>query len=284
MTDSTRKQFLGAVHTDGYVHVPQLRRKLKLLYGYHRPLVDTQYKLAGVLGVSPATLATWLNGTRHEDARTIAPLNPDSIRASYYPQFVDIWGLPRATLELEDLAAFSAALATFQAGLTAWDKLVRAVNEDESIEIVVSRTRGLIDPDDEDDPSILRFDPQDEILIRVASGGFRHGLMLLQDRFGWSCLRPNARRKETEIGDLLVFPHQSPGNSPRFARLDEVGGVHRVLAILAMEPFPNFVGDVLLSKPLDPGGLNTIALHFQTRLGVGTGKCRMLCRRFMVGR
>src|ERR1043166_7137338 len=127
MTGSKGKRVLDPVHTDGYVHVTHLRSKLKLLYGYH-PTVDTQYKLAAALGISPATLATWLNGTRHEDARSVAPLNPDSIRARHYPRFVDLWGLPRDTLELDDLAAFTTALATFEAGRSAWDKLVRTVD------------------------------------------------------------------------------------------------------------------------------------------------------------
>ncbi len=57
------------VHTSGYVHIPHLRKKLKLLYGYHS-LIDVQYKLAQALGVAPSTLATWLNGTQFKDDRT----------------------------------------------------------------------------------------------------------------------------------------------------------------------------------------------------------------------
>jgi hypothetical protein len=282
MSGSTKKRLLEPRYTDGYVHVPHLREKLtNVLYGH--PRIQSNRELAAELGISPATLSTWLNGTRYEDEQSIGLLNPDSIRTPFYPKFVGIWGLPRATLELEDFAAFRAAVPAFEAGRSAWDKLVRAVAEDAAVEIVVQRTRGLIDPDDEEDPSILQLDRGDAILIRVPRDRFSHGLMLLQDRSGWSCLRPNTRWQETEIVDeFLVFPRQMPDRAQRFSRLDNVGGVHRLLAILSMEPFPAIVADVLLNEPLDPSGLDSIANHLHKATMAGDGRCRMVSRRFVV--
>src|SRR5690349_377009 len=216
---------LEPVHTKGYVHLPHLREKLEWLYGYH-PFVNTQYQLANELKVSPATLSTWLNGTRYTDPRTVATVNPDSIPIKHYRSFLDIWGLPGPILEIEDLAEFKNALATFEAGRGPWEKLVRAVPDDESIEIVTNVQRGLIDPEDEDDPGIVQLRAGDEILLRAAHPGARHAVMLLQDRVGWSSLRPNPRWRETEIDGEIVFPRQGRDEAPRFARLDMVGGIH----------------------------------------------------------
>ena len=45
------------------------------------------------------------------------------------------------------------ALATFEAGRSAWEKLVRAVPDGDYIEIIANGNRGIIDPDDEEDPA-----------------------------------------------------------------------------------------------------------------------------------
>jgi hypothetical protein len=244
--DTDGKRLLEPIQTPGYVHIPHLRKKLKWLYGHH-PFVNAQRKLAQAMRVAPSTLSTWLNGTKYNDPRTVAPLNPDSIPTKRFRSFVAIWGLPQAVLEIEDLTEFKNALATFEAGRGAWEKMVRAVPDDDSIEIIANVSRGIIDPDDEEDPGIPQFNILDEIMIRVPNPGLRHGLMLLQDRFGWSCLRPNVRWKETEIGDLLIFPRQIPTEPPRFACLDTVGAVHRVLVIFVEEALPTEVLDVLLT-------------------------------------
>jgi hypothetical protein len=185
-------------------------------------------------------------------------------------------------LEIEDLNEFRNALDTFEIRRSAWEKLVRDAPDDESIEIISNLERGIIDPDDMEDPGILKFRPGDDIMIRVTNPGLRHGLMLLQDRSGWSCLRPTVLWKETAIGDLLVFPRQIPDEPPRFARLDMVGGVHRVLAIFVNEPLPSEVFDILSSRPIDVGSLNHAAAVFQNKLAAGASQCRMLSRQFLV--
>lgn len=280
-SDTDGRRLLEPAYTAGYVHIPHLRKKLKLLYGYH-PLIDAQYKLARTLGIAPATLATWLNGTQVRDGRTVAPLNPDSIPARRFPKFLDVWGLPQAVLEIDDFAAFKSALVTIEAGRSAWEKLVRAIADDDRIEIIANRHRGLIDPDDAEDPSFLRFERNDEILISVANPGLKHGLMLLQDRFGWSCLHPNLRSEETAVGDVLVFPHQIDNAAPRFARFDAVGGIHRILAIFLAEPPPAGVLEILLMRPIDSGSLNHTAPVLQNLVATGPDRCRMFSRRFLV--
>jgi hypothetical protein len=281
--DVTRgKKVLPAVFGSDYVHIPHLRKKLKWLYGRNLE-VDTQYKLAEAMDVSPATMTKWLQGTEFEDDRTIAPLNPESIPVKKFRRFVEIWGLPETVLLLEDLTEFRDVLAKFQAGHSAWDKFVDAAADSDCIEIIANDSkRGIIDPDDEEYSGILHFEPNDEILIRVANPGLRHGIMLLQDRFGWTCLRPSVRWKETEIGDTAVFPRQIANEAPRFARLDTVGGVHRVLVIFIAEPLPASVLDILLARPIDLGSLNNAAPFFQNLRGAGSDHFCMFVRRFLV--
>ena len=281
--DVTRgRKVLTPVFTSDYVHIPHLRKKLKWLYG-RNPVVDTQYKLAEAMDVSPATMTKWLQGTEFEDERTVAPLNPESIPVKKFRQFVEIWGLPETTLLLEDLTEFTDTLAKFEAGHTAWEKFVRAAADGDRIEIIAnSSRRGIIDPDDKEYSGILHFEPNDEILIRATNPGLRHGIMLLQDRFGWTCLRPSVRWKETEIGDALVFPRQIADEPPRFARLDAVGGIHRVLVIFIAEPLPASVLDILLTRPIDLGGLNNAAPFFQNLRGAGPDHFGMFGRRFLV--
>ena len=275
------KRRLEPVHTPGYVHIPQLRKKLKWLYAHH-PFVTAQYKLAQALGVAPATLSTWLNGTQYDDAHVVAPVNPDSIPIKHFGAFVDLWGVPAAILEIEDIAAFKDALATAESGRGAWEKMVMSVPDSESIEIVANANRGIVDPDDEDDPSALQFCPNDEILIRVANPGLAHGILMLRDRFGWSCLRPNQRWQETGVGEFLIFPRQIAEGSSRFARLDAVGGPHRIVAIFLAEPPSRSVLDTMLARPIDFGNLNYIASVFQGLRSAGINRCQLLGRRFFV--
>jgi transcriptional regulator with XRE-family HTH domain len=275
------KRLLEPVYTPGYVHIPQLRKKLRWLYAHH-PFVTAQYKLARALGVAPATLSTWLNGMRYDDPHTVAPANPDSIPIKYFHAFVDIWGIPAAVLEIEDFVEFKNALATLESGRGAWEKMVRSIPDGVDIEIISSAVRGVVDPDDEEDPSILQFRTNDEILIRAANPGLSHGVMLLQDRFGWSCLRPNRRWKETKVGEFLIFPRQISDEAPRFARLDAVGGLHRVLVLFLADPPTSGVLDVLQTRPIDFGSLNHIAPVFQSLSRAGSDQCRVFSRRFLV--
>jgi hypothetical protein len=275
------KRLLEPVYMPGYVHIPQLRKKLRWLYAHH-PFVTAQYKLAGALGVAPATLSTWLNGTQYEDPHTVAPVNPDSIPIKHFRAFVDLWGVPAAVLEIEDFAEFKKALATLESGRGAWEKMVGPFADGADIEIICGASRGVVDPDDEEDSSILQFRANDEILIRAANPGLSHGVMLLQDRFGWSCLRPNRRWQETEVGKFLIFPRQISDGVPRFARLDAVGGLHRVLVLFLAEPLSSGVLDVLLTRPIDFGSLNHIAPVFQSLCNSGSDHCRVFSRRFLV--
>jgi hypothetical protein len=80
----------------------------------------------------------------------------------------------------------------------------------------------------------------------------------------------------------MVFPRQIADGAPRFARLDMVGGVHRVLAILTEDPLPTSILDILMAQPMDIGSLNQTVSLFQSRLAAGPDKCRVLSRRFLV--
>jgi hypothetical protein len=279
--DTTGKRELDPKFTRGYVHIPHLRDKLPWLYSLH-PTVDTQYKLARALRVAPAQLSTWLNGVRHSDARTTGTVNPDSIPIKHFQAFVDIWGLPAEILEVDDLAEFRSAIQHFEGGRGAWDKLVRAVpDDDDAIEIIAENaTRGLVDPEDEEEAGLARFPIGERLMLRVAANAFRHGIMLEQDRGGWFALRPSARWPQTDIADELVFPRQQHDQPARFARL-EVAGLHRILVVLTDEPLPPPVLDLLLRRPIDMGSLNYTATVLQDRLAAAADKCRLLSRRFV---
>jgi hypothetical protein len=266
--------------TRGYVHIPHLRDKLPWLYSLH-PTVDTQYKLARALRVAPAQLSTWLNGVRYNDARTTGAVNPDSIPIKHFQSFVDIWGLPAEILEVDDLAQFRSAIQHFEGGRGAWDKLLRAVpDDDDAIEIIPeSAARGLVDPDDEEDAGIARFPVGERVMLKVAARGFRHGMMLEQDRAGWVGLRPNSRWPQTELTGDLIFPHPQADQPQRFARLEGVG-LHRILVIFTDEPLPAPVLELLLRRPIDVSSLNYTATVLQDRLAAAPDKCRLVSRRF----
>jgi hypothetical protein len=275
------KRELDPKFTRGYVHIPHLRDKLHWLYSLH-PTVDTQYNLARALRVAPAQLSTWLNGVRHTDARSTGTVNPDSIPIKHFQSFIDIWGLPAEILELEDVAQFRSAIQHFEGGRGPWDKLVRAVpDDDDAIEITAeSSVRGLVDPDDEAEAGIIRFPLGERLRLRVVVNGFRHGVMLEQDSGGWTSLRPSQRWPQTEITDDLVFPRQQPEQPARFARL-EVAGLHRILVILTDEVLPPPVLNLLLRRPIDASSLNYAATVLQDRLASAPDKCRLVSRRFM---
>src|SRR5258708_15952932 len=83
--------------TPGYVHVPQLREKLAWLYGWH-PLVKTQYLLAREMGISPATLSSWLNGKRYTDTRTRAVVNSHTFPKNHFQRFLNMYTLQQSTI------------------------------------------------------------------------------------------------------------------------------------------------------------------------------------------
>jgi hypothetical protein len=267
--------------TKGYSHIPQLREKLRWLYGYH-PIVKTQYQLAKELNVSPGTLSTWLTGVNYKDALSVAPQNPDCIPTKHYRAFIDIWGLPSAVLEIDDITEFKTALATFESGRGPWDKFVRTLRDDDAIEIVVNGEKGLIDPEDKADAGVLQLQAGDEIMLRIANPGLTHGVLLMQDRFGWSSLRPNPRWTSTDVDAELVFPRQVDGSPARFAELDAVGGMHRALVIFTREALPSSAMDVLRAQPLETSGLNHLAGLLQGRVVSGPDQCEVVSRRFLV--
>jgi hypothetical protein len=275
------KRELEPTYTAGYVYVPQLREKLGWLYGWH-PMVKTQYLLAREMGVSPATLSSWLNGKRYVDTRTVAVADSDSIPKKHFQKFLDIWGLPEDTMRVADLAQFKSALQESKISRQPWERLVGALPDDDRIEIVANVTRGLIDPDDADPGDIPQFHPGDAIALRVKRPNMPHGVMLLQDRSGWSSLRPTPQVPTTEIDGDLVFPRQAGAAAVRFAQLDSTVGMHRVLVVLMDEGLPRDVINVLLARPVDIAGLNQVMSLLQNRIAQGAEKCLLLSRRFLV--
>jgi transcriptional regulator with XRE-family HTH domain len=280
-SEGGKRRELEPTHTKGYVHVPLLREKLGWLYGWH-PLVKTQYLLAREMGVSPATLSSWLNGRRYSDTRNVAVVDPDSIPKKYFQQFLDVWPLTEDTMQAADLAQFKSALQDSKVDRHPWERLVGELVDDERIEIVANVTRGLIDPDETDADGIPQFRPGDGIALRVKNPNLRHGVMLLQDRTGWSSLRPTPKARGTEIDGDLIFPRQLAAAPVRFAHLDATIGMHRVLVVLMDDALPPDVINILLARPVDSAGLIQIVSLLQNRLAGGSEKCRMLSRRFIV--
>jgi hypothetical protein len=276
------KRVLEPVFTPSYVHVPHLAAKLEYLYVYH-PFIKTQKELSRALKVQSSTITGWKKGTEHNDATTIAVVNPESIPTKYYGQVLGLWNLPAGLMELTDLSDFKNTVATYEAGRGPWDRLVREIRDDASIELIGNTSRGLIDPDDLEDVSLPQFEAGDEIMLRVAKPGFRHGVILHQDRVSWSCIRPSPRRRDpTEIETDLVFPRQIAGSPGRFAKVPAIGGVNRVVVILTQEPLPKGVMDILLSEPMTQSSLNQVVPVLQNWTGSGSKQGRLLGRSFLV--
>jgi hypothetical protein len=274
------KRLFDPAFTSDFVHVPHLQTKIGILGGHH-PRIKHQKHVARELKVQESTLSTWISGMKYRDEVSIATSNPECIPVLYYPSFLEIYGLPAAIMELADLTEFRQAVATFEAGLGPWVKLVQALPDGATIEIIAANaTRGLIDPDGVDDPGVLQLRAGDEIMIRAPNPGLCHGAMLLQDRLSWSCLRPSPRFRETEVEGDMVFPRQIPNEPPRFAKLEAIGGIHRAVMIFTAETLPSSVLEVLLARPLDSRSLNSIVPILNSLLA--SGSCRMLSRRFLV--
>ena len=131
------------IFTPGYVHIPNLRRKLEWLYARHHS-IKSQNKLAAALGVSASTLSGWLTGTRRKDGYLLSEFfNPDSIPTKSYHAFVSLWGVPEDVLLIEDIPAFREALSSSESGPGPWDDLMLSLPDDRGIEIVVNATRGI---------------------------------------------------------------------------------------------------------------------------------------------
>jgi hypothetical protein len=276
------KRVLEPLYTSSYVHVPYLAAKLDYLYVYH-PFIKTQKELSRALKVQSSTITGWKKGTEHNDATTIAVVNPESIPTKYYGQVLGLWNLPAGIMELGDLSEFKSTVATYEAGRGPWDRLVREIRDDASLELISNASRGLIDPDDLEDVTLPQFEAGDEIMLRLAKPGFRHGVILHQDRVSWSCMRPSPRRRDsTEIETDLVFPRQIAGSPARFATVPAIGGVNRVIVILTQEPLPKGVMDILLSEPMTQSSLNQVVPVLQNWTGTGSKQGRLLGRSFLV--
>jgi hypothetical protein len=262
------------------VHVPHLREKIDWLCAYH-PRVKRHYDIASELHVPPSSLTLWFSGTKYEDDRVTAVVNPESIPVRHFPAFLQIWGLPKSTIELSEMEDFKAALAQYDAALGAWTKLVLALPDHQGIEIIAAEgVRGVIDPDDHEDADLPRFSIGASVMFRALNPGLSHGVLLLEDRLTWQCLWPHRKNPTTLAGAALVFPRQIVGEAPSFAKLDAIGGRHRLVAIFTDATPPEGLLELLTSKPLQAADLNG-AVPVLNRL-ISEGGCKIFGRRFMV--
>jgi hypothetical protein len=261
--------------------IPHLREKLEWLYRYH-PVVKSHDELARRLGVSRAFISSWLNGTRCADDCVVTLVDPDRVPANYLERFLNIWAVPESVLELADLTQFKRALAAHEASQGSWERLVLAHTDDKGLEIILNPAGCSIDACDMADRGGSWFHIGDEIQFRAASPGYLHGVLMLQDRLGWSILRPSPRLPDTAIGEVVLFPRPHPDGRTRFSTLDTVGGIHRALMILTAERLPAAVLDILLARPTASGDLDRIVAVLQDRLANGPQHCRLLTRRFLV--
>jgi hypothetical protein len=275
------KRGIKPIFTRGYKHVPHLKEKLLWLYGFLQG-IECQRDHATAIGVSPAAFSTWINGSLFKDgAGNTARANPESIPAKYYGKFVRSCGLPAEVLELPDVAEFKAALEHFDGQSGGWTKLVGSLPDDDRIEIIAENaTRTLVDPDEEEVDGVPRYRVGDRIMVRVVNQGWRYGLLLEEDRGGWVALQPNARTPEAALDGPLLFPRQTPGKPPRFARLDGAG-LHRVVVVLSKTALPAGVLDVIMQRPIDPGKLNYVASVLQKRSAAEKDACLLMSRQFV---
>jgi hypothetical protein len=275
------KRGIKPIFTKGYKHVPHLKEKLLWLYGFLQG-VECQRDHAAAIGVSPAAFSTWINGSLFKDtAGNSARANPESIPAKYYGKFVRSCGLPAEVLELPNLDEFKTALEHFDSQSGGWTKLVGSLPDDDRIEIIAENaTRTLVDPDEEEVDGVPCYRVGDRIMVRVTNQGWHYGLLLEEDRGGWTALRPNARAPEAALEGPLLFPRQTPGKPPRFARLDGVG-LHRVVVVLTKTPLPNGVLDVILQRPIDSAKLNYVASVLQKHRAADKDACLLMSRQFI---
>jgi hypothetical protein len=275
------KREIKPTFAKGYKHIPHLKEKLLWLYGFLHG-IQSQRDHAATIGISPAAFSTWINGSLFKDgAGNTARANPECVPAKYYGKFVKSCGLPAEILELADFAEFKAALEHFESSSAAWERFIGNMPDDERIEIIAENaTRTLVDPDEEEVDGLPRYRVGERIMLRVADHGWRHGLLLEEDRGGWVALRPNPRLSDTALHGPLLFPNQFPDRPPRFARLDGLG-VHRVLAVLTTTALPAGLLDIILQRPIDPGKLNYLASVLQKRGAADKETSLLLSRRFV---
>ena len=268
-------------HTNEPASIPHLGEKLEWLYRYH-PVVKNHDEFARRLGVSPAFVSNWLSGTRCADDCIVTLVDADRIPAKYLERFLDIWALPASVLELADLNKFKHALAAHEASQSLWERFVLANTDHRGIEIFLNPACCAIDSHDMADRGSSCFHIGDEIQFRVANPGYLHGVLMLQDRLGWSILRPSPRSPDTAIGEVVLFPRPRADGVTRFSTLDTVGGIHRALMILTAERLPAAVLDILLVRPTTSGDLDRIVAVLHERLAHGPQHCHLLTRRFLV--
>ncbi len=278
---SSPKREIKPIFTKGYKHIPHLKEKLLWLYGFLQE-IQSQREHAAFLGVSPAAFSTWVNGSLFKDgAGNAARANPESIPAKYFPKFAKSCCLPTEILELADLAEFKAALDHVEVYASGWNKLVAGLPDDARIEIIAENaTRTLVDPEEEEIDGVPQYRVGDRIMVRVINEGWRHGLLLEEDRGGWIALRPNARMADTALDGALLFPRQAPDRPPRFARLDGVG-LHRVVVILTKTALPAGALELIRQRPIEPGKLNYFASVLQKRRAADQQACLLMSRRFV---
>jgi hypothetical protein len=249
------------------VRIPHLKEKIDLLFRYH-PSIRRQDQLAIAMRIGPSGLQ--------------GGLRPDTVSRRDFSALVDIFGVPAAVLESEDLAELKRAFVP-EAGRSAWNRLAGVLSDDEAIEFVVHDGERIIDPErDADHGGILRVYADQQIMVRVENPGFGHGVLLQQDRNGWHPLWPNLESKETEVKDALVFPRQSPGGTPRFAPLID-SSVHSVLAIFTQQPLPSDVVNAFMGNTLDVIDDHDLdrAASILIKLIIA-GKAKLLSRRFLL--
>jgi hypothetical protein len=191
-------------------------------------------------------------------------------------------GVPEDVLLMEEIPAFRQGLAQCDGEPSPWDDLVAALPDDSVIEIVKHVTRGLSNPDIEPDPNLPTLRAGEEIMLRVANPGMSHATLLLHDRSGWSCLRPTATRPETRAEESIVFPRQADQASPKFAKIQDPTGLHRILAIFTAQPLPQEVLSTLLQPTIDSRNLDQAAGFIRQLLSASPDACRLVSRRFLV--
>jgi hypothetical protein len=272
-----KRDVLREVITPRHVRIPRFKEKLELLFRYH-PFIRRQYEFCEEVGVSAATGSTWINPPPDADGVFV---NPGTVPAKHFNSVANVFGVPGPVLLMEDLAEFEKALATFESGRGAWEKLVRALPNDDKVEIIVNEEKRIVDPDEDDeDRGLLRVRNGDEIFIRVTNPTLKHAILLQRDPDGWSSLRPTRRAKDTEVEGALIYPRANPAGMPRFA-IVEGSGVHQVLAIFTRDPLPGWITDMFIADSL-ADGLDRAVGVFHNLLAAGPDKCRMFGRRFLV--
>ena len=110
--------------------------------------------------------------------------------------------------------------------------------------------RELGDPDEEEELGVPRFPVGTRLMLRVPSGGLRHGALLEYDRSGWVSLRPNPRWTETELDGIPVFNQDEDRNPPPKVS-DFKRRIREADAILFVTPEYNYSVPGVLKNAID---------------------------------